>query len=393
MPLLIALTIFLAPTYIVRFSIGGLPLNLLMVWIVVLWIIVAIHLTIRKNWKKFLQVPLHLDRRLLWLVVLFLLSGIISLFVGGISQEKIGQFIVLFIQPLSLFWIVRHYISVDREKTIAHLKTAALIFVAVAGVYAVVQYFTLIGVPMAWWGNANEPKRAVAFFIHPNFYSLFITPLLAFLLPEVLATRSRRTRITAISFWIVGVIGLLFSLSRGGWLGLLVALAFYVIIRANKRLIISAVVGLVVIAGVVSAVPNLRYRILLPFHGEKSSVARFSLWQTGWKMVKDSPILGKGLLGFSNSWYKYNSDPNLDHYPAPHNIILNFWIDTGLLGLISFAGLWIYGVWAGIKQKSNVLKIGLALFLIAIAAHGIIDIPYFKNDLALIFWMVYALAV
>jgi O-antigen ligase len=107
-------------------------------------------------------------------------------------------------------------------------------------------------------------------------------------------------------------------------------------------------------------------------------------------MVKDSPITGKGLLGFSNNWYAYNTDPGLEHYPAPHNIALNFWIDTGLLGLISFFGLLVLAVIRGIKERSNAYKLGLLLACVALVMHGLVDIPYFKNDLALLFWMLYS---
>jgi len=37
--------------------------------------------------------------------------------------------------------------------------------------------------------------------------------------------------------------------------------------------------------------------------------------------------------------------------------------------------------------------LGLLLFLVAIFVHGLIDIPYLKNDLALVFWMVLALSI
>jgi putative inorganic carbon (hco3(-)) transporter len=393
MPLLLACTIILAPTYAIRFSFLELPLNVLMLWVIVVWLAVLVRLVIKREGRELWSAVDSLSRPLLGVIALFFIAGLISLFVGGLTQEKVGQFLVLFIQPLSLFFIIRYSLRIDRQRTIQYVKTAAYIFLAVSGVYAIIQYLTLIGVPVAWWGNANEPKRALAFFLHPNFYSLFVTPLLAFLVPDLFEKRPRYSRILFAGLWGLGAVGLLLSLSRGGWLGLFVATTAFVVMKANRKLIVSALAILVVAAGVVAAVPNFRYRVLLPFHGEKSSVARFSLWNTGWKMVMDSPIAGKGLLGFSNNWDGYNTDANLEHYPAPHNIILNFWVDTGLLGLISFLFLSLYGVWVGIKNRSNPLKFGLVLFLVAIIIHGLIDIPYFKNDLALLFWMVYALAI
>lgn len=193
--------------------------------------------------------------------------------------------------------------------------------------------------------------------------------------------------------WLLGAVGLLLSLSRGGWLGLLVAIGVFVVFKASKKLLIGSIVAGVIGLLIIMAVPNFRYRVLLPFYGEKSTVARFSLWDTGWKMIKDNPVAGKGLMGFGNNWYGYNTDPGLDHYNFPHNIVLNFWVDTGLLGVVSMIGIFLYGIFRGIKYRSNLYALGFALALIAIFVHGLIDIPYFKNDLALMFWMLWSLSV
>ena len=94
---------------------------------------------------------------------------------------------------------------------------------------------------------------------------------------------------------------------------------------------------------VVLAVPNLRWRLILPFYGEKSTVSRISLWRDGISGVKDSPILGLGLTGFGKHYGILNTDPNLDTHNFPHNIFLDFWVETGVLGLISLIGIaWLY---------------------------------------------------
>jgi O-antigen ligase len=157
-------------------------------------------------------------------------------------------------------------------------------------------------------------------------------------------------------------------------------------------MILSGVVVAVIGVAIFMAVPNFRYRLLLPFYGEKSAVARFSLWKTGVKMISDEPVLGKGLVGFGNNWEKYNSDPNLEHYNFPHNIILNFWVDFGILGVLSMMGLFVYGIINGIKNRTNLYWFGLMLALVAIFTHGLIDIPYLKNDLAVVFWVLWGMS-
>jgi O-antigen ligase len=129
--------------------------------------------------------------------------------------------------------------------------------------------------------------------------------------------------------------------------------------------------------------------VLLPFKGEKSTVSRFSLWETADKMILSSPILGKGLNGFATDFNSYNTDPGLAPLDYPHNIFLNFWVETGLLGLISFLGLSISIIWLGWQKflKGSLYGLAIILFMIALYVHGMADAPYFKNDLALVFWI------
>lgn len=390
-----ALTLFLAPTYVIRFNFFGLPANLLMLWVPLVWVIFAIWIFSTRRLRDFRQSIVSIDRRLLWLIGIFFIVGTVALFIGGVAQAKLGQYIVWFVEPLSMFFIARFLVQKFPAAKV-YFVSAIYFFLFVSGVYALVQYFTLHGLPPAWWGNSDEPKRALSFFAHPNDYALFIAPLLAFLLPDVFSRirNFRQPANSAVIFaWIVGAIGLLFSFSRGGWLGLAAALVVFVLVSGNKKIAQTTVAAVLVIGIFIALVPNLRYRVILPFYGERSSVARLALWRTGWHMVKDNPVLGKGLLGADHNWDRYAVDPPLGHYPFPHNIFLDFWIDTGLLGLISFVALAVYGLRHGFKRRSNIYAFGLMLFLIALLVHGQIDNPYFKNDLALVLWLVWAMAL
>lgn len=395
MAYLLGLSLLLAPLYVWRFTISGLPLNFLMVWLGFVLAAGFGWLVYKKELKEFLVYSFTRDKLLFWLVALFFLAGAIALFAGGFSMPKAGQFIVLFLEPIAIFFLFR-YLVANSSRTNDIMRTAIYLFVAACGLLAIAQYMFLLGLPSDWWGNAAEPKRAIGFFVHPNGLALFITPLLAFLVPDLLLRLELKRSWQNIALpavgWVLGAIGLFLSLSRGGWLGFAAAAIIYGIFMASRKYLVATVIGVVAVATLVLAVPNLRYRIILPFYGEKSAVARLSLWDTGWSMIKDSPVVGKGLLGFGNNWEKYNTDPNLDHYNSPHNIILNFWTDTGLLGLVSFLGLLIYGLVQGFRQRTEVWKAGLVLFIVALVIHGLIDTPYFKNDLALVFWIVYALA-
>ncbi len=395
MQYILPLTLFILPTYLIRFNFGGIRLNFLMLWIPSIFIYVftvaykegAIRGFVRSLNKTDLifKIPLFL----------FFLSGIISLLVGGFTAEKLGQFIVLFLEPFLLFLIAR-YLFFRSESNSFVLEKSIFIFLGLSGLYAVFQYITLFGLPPEYLGNSIEPKRALSFFEYPNAYALFVAPLLVFTFPKLLSLfkglsiDNIQFRLYPILCWALGGIGLGVSLSRGGWLALFIPSALFVLLKADIRIKQMALVVFLASMLIIFSVPVLRYRVILPFMGEKSSVSRLSLSNTAIKMIKDSPVFGKGLLGFSENFEKYNTDPGLSHYKYPHNLILALWLETGVLGLLSFVWILFLVFYKSWKIKSK-LHYGLALFIFAVCIHGLVDIPYFKNDLAGLFWLLIAI--
>ncbi len=392
----LAILFALLPTYTIRFHLGTLPLNLLEILCVLFSLAFAAWLEIKKlpdgtklrdEYFKFVGSQ---NQALQIFSGLFLIAGLASAFVNK-SGRSFGLFIVLFFFPIILFYPIKFLLQNPISK--ARFIKWMLIVVGIFSLYGIIQYFTLVGLPSAWWGNSVEPKRALSFFEYPNAFGLFLAPLLAFLLPFIFAkpglASGNRDWFYRL-YYLLGLGALVLTLSRGAWLGFLAAIVIFALIGANKKTRQILVGGIILCAIIVFSFANLRYRVLLPFVGEKSSVSRLSLWQTAGKMIKDSPVLGKGLYGFPTNFAKYNTDPNLTELNYPHNIFLNFWVETGLLGLISFLVIVLVSLKQAWKYK-GLANIGIILFLVALLVHGLIDAPYLKNDLALLFWMVLAL--
>lgn len=396
MSYIIFITLLLTPAYALRFNIVGQSANLLLVWVVLVWLFFSIHLLRLNRLKDFWHYLKTLDKKWLLLVFIFFLSGLLALYNQGFSQKKLGQFLVLFLQPISLFFCFGYLFYKNPEFKTSWIY-AAYLLLGLMGIWSIIQYFTLFGLPVEYWGNAVEPKRALGFFGHPNFFALFTAPLLAFLIPD-LFNRVQNQRNILITpklflFWILGSIGLFLSMSRAGWLGLTAAISVSLLLVGNKKLRLTALICGTILTIIILITPNLRYRVILPFMGEKSAVSRLSLWHTGIVAIKKAPIFGLGLTGFGSNWLTLNTDPNLDTHNFPHNVFLDFWVETGLLGLLSFVGLSSLALYQGFKRRNNEMALGVSLFLIALLIQGQIDNPYFKNDLALIFWVILSLAI
>lgn len=386
----LAALFILLPTYTIRFHIGPLPVDLLEILCVFFLGWFAYWLETNSLKKDFFSFQEKEPAALHYFIGLFVLAGLISAIVNH-SARSFGLFTVWFLFPVALYYPIKFILQNPINK--ARFVQWILIVVGLVSLYGIIQYFTLVGLPSQWWGNSVEPKRILSIFEYPNAFGLWLAPLLAFLLPFIFAKPSIGSGWKGSLFkicYLLGLGGLLLSLSRGSWFGFLAAVVIFAFIGASKKARLNMLGALAICALIIAVVPNLRYRVILPFKGDKSSVSRISLWQTGEKMIASSPIFGKGLNGFADNFNKYNTDPNLAPINFPHNIFLNFWVETGLLGLISFLGILVLAVYRAWKFK-GLANIGVILFIVALLVHGQIDAPYFKNDLALLFWIILAM--
>jgi O-antigen ligase len=143
-----------------------------------------------------------------------------------------------------------------------------------------------------------------------------------------------------------------------------------------------------------------------------SNLAHQSIWNSALRMIRDHPILGIGpnnfLYYYSNSnacapghianYYYVQAGTNFEQCIShPHNLFLDYWLSTGLLGLLT--GLVMIGMfaWLGIRalrSADNSWKgplLAALVAMLAFIAHGQVDNSYFLPDMALFFWLCLAI--
>lgn len=184
--------------------------------------------------------------------------------------------------------------------------------------------------------------------------------------------------------------GLYVSFSRGAWLGAGMA-ALVVLVFWPRRLslgvglVSAALVGgwLLLEAGLLPTSISERLASVTDFVNVSdvrgvnindlnfALVERLAHWQAAQGMIEAHPWLGVGLGNFSGAYPAYS----LLRWPTnrghAHNIYLNTWAETGLLGLITYVGFWAYviilTVWT-IRHTTGWQR-GLALGLLGVWAH------------------------
>ena len=123
---------------------------------------------------------------------------------------------------------------------------------------------------------------------------------------------------------------------------------------------------------------------------------RYFIWAGTVNMLKDHFVFGAGLNGFKTLYSnQYRPVQYQEQFQYPHNILLTFWTEMGILGLFSFllilVNLYSILIRNLIKSHSSVLGAALLGVLSYWMLHGMVDVPYFKNDLSLEFWVIAAL--
>jgi putative inorganic carbon (hco3(-)) transporter len=140
---------------------------------------------------------------------------------------------------------------------------------------------------------------------------------------------------------VLAVMSIVLSHSRGGFIGLSVAMGVWAI--REKRRIQAIVVGAVLVLGLVVFAPSSfwdRNETVTQFTEDASAMGRVYAWQVTSRMSLDRPLLGVGAGAFRFAWPFYAPPEATTAYVA-HNIFLD------VIGELGFIGLFLFLVFAG----------------------------------------------
>jgi O-antigen ligase len=269
-------------------------------------------------------------------ITLFLAAALLSLLATEYLRLSLRELRTLIVEPL-LFWYLCR-LTVKDVRDVGWLVGALL---------AATTAVALIGLGQWVFGGAvtevQGVRRVLGTYSSPNHFALLLGRALPFLL--ALAWCVPRWRPWAAGGFLVCAAALGATFSVGGWLGTGLALLVVGGLVGGRRLVLALIMaGVVASTAVFVAAPVERLVGRLdPRQG--TSFVRVQLWQAAAQLVVESPLLG---IGLDNFLYRYPAlmpeetvfEPNLSH---PHNLILQFWLQLGLLGLLALGWLlWLF---------------------------------------------------
>lgn len=405
----LGLVVFGMPFYLLRINIGPLPSTFLELMVLTLFLIFVVKKIINREAKSTFENWRVLLKKWWLPILLFLLAAIISVFVSADFKHALGRWRAYFFEPILIFLI---FLDVVRSKRQLNIIIWALGLSSLAiSLGAIFQYIFNINIPSDY--NIPNLKRATSFYDYPNAIGLYVAPIVTlflglsigvfknfldfkFKVSNLKSIPNDKFQIVNLLFYgsviLFGVIAVILAVSKGAIFGILIGLFFMLMFTKWRWLFVGLAIVLIIL---VLIVPTTSKKVVpvITFQ-ETSGDVRLVLWEGTWNLIKANPIFGAGLAGFQKAYPNYKLNKHTEILVYPHNIILNFWVETGMLGLLSFIAILIIFFWQGFKKyKNDFICVVLIGSMVCIIMHGLVDVPYFKNDLSLLFWVIVGLMI
>ncbi len=359
----LSLILALLPSYLIRFKLFGLPTTILEIMIVVFLLLTLL----RFKFNDFNKIKTL--GRINYAIAAFVLAGAISTLIAPDQMRGLGQLKAFIIEPVLMFYAIILTVNKDQLKILLKFLLGGTVLISLFGI---LQHFSYILLPLRFWGTGIEVLRITSIFEYPNALALYLAPLVGFYFTLWIKDYELFTK----KYWLpiylsIMILALVMTFSRGGLFAVIFILALLAIRSFGFKYTVPA---FLIIAALLGAVPPLRHRVALGF-SDASSSTHLQLLKVGVNETLNHPLLGIGLGNFNSFGVSY-----------PHNIFLNFWLELGFLGLISFCFILLLSFQ---KEKTpTALSLAAGVFLMIMVIHGLVDVPYFKNDLAVMFWFI-----
>lgn len=288
-------------------------------------------------------------------------------------------------------WIIRCYYAV----------LSAAIIVALYGIYQ--NFFG--GVSTTWQDTtmfADISGRVVSTFENPNVLAEYLIMILPVAAAGFLTAKNISQKL--LFLFMGGILGtcLIFTWSRGAWLGFLLGMMLFLLMYSKKTLVL----GLLGVFGIPFLPFILPDSIINRFTsignlGDTSTSYRVHIWQGTFNMLEDHFLggIGIGVNVFSKVYPRY-ALAAIEKAPHSHNLYLQILVETGIIGLFLF----LVFLFAFVRHnftfyaKPQPLKPRLfcaALFcgILSVLAQGMTDYIWYNYRVYLIFWLLIGLTV
>jgi O-antigen ligase len=325
-----------------------------------------------------------------WPVIIFALATYASVLglTGNYSDQLVallkatGGFVLFFIATQSLrskgdIWLV-----VGAVLATGLLQCVETILPVVNGTVAV-----------------SDATRATGTVNEPNDFAGYLVLVGPLAVAVGLILRNRWTVIAGGIGTLLFGAALVATLSRSGWLGIVMAVITLAVLLPQRRRQIAFIgagaLAVLLVGGLAGPIAD-RLGNQAGSSPVDTFMARVPIWAAAIAMTASHPIFGVGVDNFQNFIDDYNPDLGVN---IAHNLFLNMSAERGLLGLGAFVAVVVMlfkVLWGAFHSAPSfpyrVVAAAVIASMLGFFAHSQFDVSYYDYKILLMFWFLVGLA-
>ena len=286
-------------------------------------------------------------------------------------------------------------------KRLAAAGSAVILVSAAWGVVQRLQGVEIVASYVDKTLNAGMPGRVQSYFDNPNTYAQVLVMLLPLTAALMITSKKPLGKAAALCVLLAGVLALGMTYSRASWIGLVAAAGIFLVLWKPGLIPPILILAVICIPLLPESIMN---RILTIGRATSDSTvtSRFPLYQAGFELLKQSPLTGAGLGGDAVRQYILDHQiyELMVYYAHLHNVFLEVWVESGLLGFLSFlaASLWglkgmVRGSCMGSDRTVQIFSAACCGSVAGSLLTGMVDYIWAYPRVMCIFWFVFALGL
>lgn len=334
---------------------------------------VALTFILRKNTRQML-----LKGTGLWPIVLLCSIGIVSALLTRNLLGLAGAVFVM-IPIFAVFFTQQGLITKENILTMFRLATALSL---VEALIAFGQYFFI---------KDLLDRRPFAFFHNPNMYANIICIITVLGLGVIFTGYDKKFNALYLVTFAINMVALYLSGCRTVWPALACALLVMMLLLKKYKTAVSLAVLYLFMALCLYFDADLMPRL---FFIEEDIHTRWDIIKVAFGAIKKRPVLGGGIFYFNMYSVDYVGNPLHRAYLHAHNLVINFAVDFGILGLGCITAFFIL-LFKKILKPGHITTEGAiaAGALMATLVHGLLDVTAFNVQTGQLFLSLMAMAL
>ena len=304
------------------------------------------------------------------------------------------------VQYILWFFIVTRLLR--SEDQCRRLYLTMVVIASVIALHGIYQFIVAAPIPSNWTDQAETAvrTRVYSIFGSPNIMGDFMVMFAPMTAALAYYYRDTRRRLLFWGLTFVMCFSCLFTMSRGAWVALVVAILIFAVL-VDRRLL------LLMLAGGICAlfVPFVASRIGYLFTPEYASSAarggRAMRWaKTLAYLYERNPVFGMGFGMFGGAVAMQNKISSWLEYFYTDNYYIHILAENGFVGLGAFLIMMLGVLWTGLKgwfcqrrTEHGVLQAGMLAGLGGVLVHCYFENIFEEPYMAVCFWTIAAMSV